>query len=164
MFISGAYNVMSRLRNPGYEFGEICVYKLIASHLHRPMWRNYHAKFTQLITKIPKLINVNESAWLGREVPIMHFTGSISTCCTNMVNDPVCVLVHDWEMGTPAGGQTTQIKELFRVTFLSATLLAPFHHSLLRHSSAVKTVLERRKYRGEYIEQSDGLHWLSWAF
>ena len=47
--------IMTRLRNPGYEFGEICVYKLIASHLRRPMWRNYHAKFTQLITNIPKL-------------------------------------------------------------------------------------------------------------
>ena len=45
-----------RLRNPGYRFGEMCVYKLIASHLRRPMWRNYHAKFTQLITKILKLI------------------------------------------------------------------------------------------------------------
>ena len=30
-------SVMARLRNPGYKFGEICVYKLIASHLRRPM-------------------------------------------------------------------------------------------------------------------------------
>ena len=29
--------VRNRLRNPGYEFGEICVYKLIVSHLRRPM-------------------------------------------------------------------------------------------------------------------------------
>ena len=48
---------MIRLQNPGYKFGEICVYKSIASHLCRPMRRNYHAKFTQLITTIPKLIN-----------------------------------------------------------------------------------------------------------
>ena len=46
--------VVTRLRNPGYEFGEIFVYKLIVSHLRRPMWRNYHAKFTQQITRIPK--------------------------------------------------------------------------------------------------------------
>ena len=46
---------MIRLLNPGYKFGEICVYKMIASHLRRPMWHNYHAKFTQLITKILKL-------------------------------------------------------------------------------------------------------------
>ena len=26
---------MTRLRNPGYKFGEICVYNLIASHLLR---------------------------------------------------------------------------------------------------------------------------------
>ena len=29
--------LMFRLGNPGYEFGEICVYKLIVSHLCRPM-------------------------------------------------------------------------------------------------------------------------------
>ena len=29
--------LMIRLRNPGYEFGEICVYKLILFHLRRPM-------------------------------------------------------------------------------------------------------------------------------
>ena len=28
---------MVMLQNPGYKFGEICVYKLIASHLRRPM-------------------------------------------------------------------------------------------------------------------------------
>ena len=50
-------SVFTRLWNPGYELGEICVYKLIASHLCRPMWRNYHAKFTQQITRIPKLTN-----------------------------------------------------------------------------------------------------------
>ena len=47
-------DIITRLRNPGYKCGEICVYKFIASHLHRPMWRNYHAKFTKLITKIVK--------------------------------------------------------------------------------------------------------------
>ena len=47
-------SVLIRLRNPGYKFVEICVYKLIASHLCRPMRWNYHAKFTQLKTKIPK--------------------------------------------------------------------------------------------------------------
>ena len=42
--ISGTYTHIflevcdiNRLRNPGYEFGEICVYELIASHLCRPM-------------------------------------------------------------------------------------------------------------------------------
>ena len=37
-------SVITRLRNPCYEFGEICVYKLIASHLRRQMRRNYHTK------------------------------------------------------------------------------------------------------------------------
>ena len=31
------HKLIIRLRNPGYELGEICVYKLIAFHLHRPM-------------------------------------------------------------------------------------------------------------------------------
>ena len=45
-------SIMFRLWNPGYKFGEICVYKLIVSHLRRPMLRKDHTKFTQLITKI----------------------------------------------------------------------------------------------------------------
>ena len=57
MFVYRPSQIICRLRNPGYEFGEICVYKLIASHLRRPMSRKYHAKFTQQITRIPKLIN-----------------------------------------------------------------------------------------------------------
>ena len=35
--IGGRQELMTRLRNPGYKFGEICVYKLIVSHLPRPM-------------------------------------------------------------------------------------------------------------------------------
>ena len=49
--------LITRLQNPGYGFGEICVYKFIASHLRRPMWRNYHEKFTQLKTKFLKRSN-----------------------------------------------------------------------------------------------------------
>ena len=61
---------ITKLQNPIYKFGEICVYKLIASHLRRPMWRNYHAKFTQLITKIPKLNDDATVACLVVRMPI----------------------------------------------------------------------------------------------
>ena len=56
-------SLIARLRNPGYKFGEICVHKLIASHLRRPMLRNYHAKFTQLKTKIPKRSEHYPQSW-----------------------------------------------------------------------------------------------------
>ena len=48
---------MNRPRNLCYKFGEFYVYKLIASHLRRQKLRNYHTKFTQLITGGPELIH-----------------------------------------------------------------------------------------------------------
>ena len=51
------WTVCIRIKVPNccYEFGEFCVYKLIALHLCKPKWRNLWTKFTQLITGNGKL-------------------------------------------------------------------------------------------------------------
>ena len=50
------YPFIIRVPNCWFEFGELCVYRLIPSHLHKLKWRNMWTKFTQLITGNGKLI------------------------------------------------------------------------------------------------------------
>ena len=54
--------INNRPQNLCYKFGEFCVYKLIASNLNRPKWRNYHTKFTQLITGLVINFHPSENA------------------------------------------------------------------------------------------------------